>query len=103
VERLPHPTHDRRLRRALACFPAALLCLIVPGLAYHAGAGPWVLWAGLAGALAAAAVLVTTPINSCRCPRCGRRLFRPADTAEFPCEHCQVAWLTRAHGGGPWE
>jgi hypothetical protein len=93
VEQRPHPSHDRfAIRRSLACFAVAMLFLL------GAGAGAWPFWLGGAGFLAASAVLVLTPINSCRCPACGGRLARPADTTEFPCKRCGVVWRTRVFG-----
>jgi hypothetical protein len=99
VERRPHPTYDRlTFRRVMRWFGLAMLSFLIAWIAHEVGVGKWVLWLGCTGFLAAVAVLVWTPVNSCRCPTCDERLFRPENSNEFPCERCRITWVTRWYG-----
>lgn len=95
MEQRPHPDHDRRvLRRELAG-----LLVAFPSLPLFA-VEPWGAWVGAVGFLTGAGVLLSIPVNGCRCPSCGRVLRRALDAAAFRCGGCGVTWTTRCYGGG---
>ena len=100
MEQRPHPSYDRAtFRRLMACFVAIMLSGLGAWTAVSVGvARVWSVWLGGAGFLTATVRLLLTPINSCRCPTCGERLFRPPFTTEFPCGLCNIGWQTRVLG-----